>query len=141
MELKVPITVEDEVCFSSKYSLMASISHSGTQNQGHYWTVVNDLNSGDWLSCNGRVVLKLPQHSGNNTTSYILFYKTISASLILCKGVLLFLTFIVFGCDNPTYYPSPGREIEFAHRSSGIYIPARPQFSWEALEKRLASLG
>ena len=29
LDLKVPITVEDEVSFSTKYSLMASINHSG----------------------------------------------------------------------------------------------------------------
>ena len=37
LQLKVPITAEDEVSFSSKYSLMASNNHSGTLNQGHYW--------------------------------------------------------------------------------------------------------
>ena len=47
LELKVPITVEDEVSFSNKYSLVASINHSGTLNQGHYWAVVKDLNSGN----------------------------------------------------------------------------------------------
>ena len=75
LDLKVPITVEDEVSFSTKYSLMASINHSGTLDQGHYWAIVKDLNSGDWLSCNDKVVLTVPQHSLNNTISYILFYK------------------------------------------------------------------
>ena len=75
LELKVPITVEDEVSFSSKYSLVASINHSGMLDQGHYWAVVKDSNTGDWLSCNDKVVLTVPQHSLNNTTSYILFYK------------------------------------------------------------------
>ena len=75
LELKVPITVEDEVSFSSKYSLVASINHSGTLDQVHYWAVVKDSNRGDWLSCNDKVVLTVPQHSLNNTTSYILFYK------------------------------------------------------------------
>ena len=75
LELKVPITVEDEVSFSSKYSLVASINHSGTLDKGHYWAVVKDSNTGDWLSCNDKVVLTVSQHSLNNTTSYILFYK------------------------------------------------------------------
>ena len=75
LELKVPITVEDEVSFSSKYSLVASINHSGTLDQGHYWAVVKDSNTGDWLSCNDKVVLTVPQHFRSNTTSYILFYK------------------------------------------------------------------
>ena len=80
LELKVPITVEDEVSFSNKYSLVASINHSGTLNQGHYWAIVKDLNSGNWLSCNDKVVLTVLQHSLNNTTSYNftpLFYKKI----------------------------------------------------------------
>ena len=75
LELKVPITVEDEVSFSSKYSLVASINHSDTLDQGHYWAVVKNSNTGDWLSCNDKVVLTVPQHSLNNTISYILFYK------------------------------------------------------------------
>ena len=75
--LNVPITVEDEVSFSRKYSLMASINHSGTLDQGHYWAVIKDLNSGEWLSCNDKVVLAVPLHSLNNSTSYILFYKKI----------------------------------------------------------------
>ena len=80
LELKIPITVEDEVSFSSKYSLVASINHSGMLDQGHYWAVVKDSNTGDWLSCNDKVVLTVPQHSLNNTTSYILFYKIIRLS-------------------------------------------------------------
>ena len=54
---------------------MASINHSGTLDQGHYWAIVKDLSSGDWLSYNDKVVLTVPQHSLNNTTSYINFYK------------------------------------------------------------------
>ena len=75
LDLKIPITVEDEVSFSSKCCLMASINRSGTLDQGHYWAIVKDLSLGDWLSCNDKVVLTVPQHSLNNTTSYILFYK------------------------------------------------------------------
>ena len=42
-ELKVLITVEGEVSVSTKYSLMASINHSGTLDQGHGWAIVNDF--------------------------------------------------------------------------------------------------
>ena len=75
LDLKVPITVDDEVSFSTKYSLMVSINHLGTLDQGNYWTIEKNLSSGDWLSCNDKVVLTVPQHSIHNTTSYILFYK------------------------------------------------------------------
>ena len=47
LELKVLITVQDEVSFSNKYSLVVSINHSGTLDRGHYWAVVKDLNSGN----------------------------------------------------------------------------------------------
>ena len=32
----VPITIEDEVSFVNKYSLIATINHSGTLSRGHY---------------------------------------------------------------------------------------------------------
>ena len=35
----VPITIEDEVSFTNKYSLIATINHSGTSNMGHYWAL------------------------------------------------------------------------------------------------------
>ena len=77
LDLKVPITAEDEVSFFTKYSLMASFNHSGTLDQRHSWAIVEDLISGDWLSCNNKVVLTVPQHCLNNTTSYILFTRNI----------------------------------------------------------------
>ena len=36
---------------------MTSTNHSGTLDQGHYWATVKYLSSGDWLSCNDKVVL------------------------------------------------------------------------------------
>ena len=47
---------------------MATINLSGTLDQGYYWAVVKDLNSGNWLSCDDKVVLTVPQHSLTNTT-------------------------------------------------------------------------
>ena len=79
-----------------------------------YWAIVKDLSSGDWLSCNDKVVLTVPQHSLNNTTSYIFFLQEKLSIVKLGQGGFVFLN-IVFGCDDPTYYPSPGRRIEFAH--------------------------
>ena len=40
-----PITVEDEVSFINKYSLIATINHSGNLNRGHYCAFIRDLNS------------------------------------------------------------------------------------------------
>ena len=41
--LTVPITIEDEVSFKNRYSLIATINHSGTLSRGHYWTSIKDL--------------------------------------------------------------------------------------------------
>ena len=42
LDSKVPITVEDKVSFFTKYSLTASINHSGTLDQRHYWAILKD---------------------------------------------------------------------------------------------------
>ena len=89
--LLVPITVEDEVSLTNKYSLIVTINHSGTFNMGHYWAFIRDLHLSSWYSCNDKLVFNVEERSLNNTTSYILFY----------------ISDIVFGCDNPTYNPSP----------------------------------
>ena len=47
-DLTVPITIEDEVSFTNKYSLIATINDSGTLNRGHYWAFVKDLHSSCW---------------------------------------------------------------------------------------------
>ena len=52
---------------------MASANHSGTVDQGQYWTLIKDLNLGDWWSCNEKVVLTVRQHFLNNSNPYILF--------------------------------------------------------------------
>ena len=41
--LVVPITVEGEVSFTSKYSSVSAINHSETLNRGHYWAFIKDL--------------------------------------------------------------------------------------------------
>ena len=69
------MTVKVEVSFSTKYSLMASINHSATLDQGYYWAIVQYINSGDWMPWNNKVVVTVPQQSLINTISYIIFYK------------------------------------------------------------------
>ena len=75
--LVVPITVEDEISFTNKYSLIATINHSGTLNRGHYWAFIKDLHSSSWYSCNDKLVFNVEERSLNNTTSYILFYRKV----------------------------------------------------------------
>ena len=99
----------DEVSFSTKYSLMTSNNHSSTLDQGHYWAVVKDLNSRDWLSCNDKVVRAVSQHSLKTQLHTSFLQEKLNIVNFVQEG-FVFLN-IVFGCDDPTYYPSPGSGI------------------------------
>ena len=115
--LLVPITVEDEVSFTNKYSLIATINHSGTLNRGHYWAFIRDLHSSSWYSCNDKLVFNVEERSLNNTTSYILFYRKVwmfpriyqkkknwQFFFLFCKGVLSFQT-LSLGVTTPHITP------------------------------------
>ena len=75
--LLVPITVEDEVSFTNKYSLIATINHSGTLNRAHYCAFIKDLHSSSSYSCNDKLVFNVEERSLSNITSYILFYRKV----------------------------------------------------------------
>ena len=72
----VPITIEDEVSFINKYSLIATINHSVTLSGRHYWACIKELHSPCWYLylCNDKLVYNVEESCLNNTTSYILFY-------------------------------------------------------------------
>ena len=72
-DLTVPITIEDEVSFINKQSLIVSINHSGTLNRDHYCYFIKDLHSSCWYSCNDKSVFNVEENPLNNTTSFILF--------------------------------------------------------------------
>ena len=76
-DLTVPITVEDKVSFTDKYSLIATINHLGTLNRGHYWAFIKDLHYSFWYSCNDKPVFNVEENYVNNATSYILFYSKV----------------------------------------------------------------
>ena len=124
-DLTVPITIEDEVSFTNKYSLIATINHSGTLNRGHYWAFIKDLHSSSWYSCNDKSVFNVEENSVNNTTSCILFcrkfkfFQDLPKIFIVLQGGFV-ISDIVFGCDDPTYNPSPVRELSLLTQFSGI---------------------
>ena len=76
-DLTFPTTIEDEVSFKNKYSLIATINHSGTLNRGHYWAFIKDFHSSTWYSCNGKSAFNVEENYVNSTTSYILFYRKV----------------------------------------------------------------
>ena len=65
--LTVPIKPSDSVSFSNKYSLIASINHSGTPQAGHYWAFIKNVNDNTWLKCNDQSVVVVPPCALNNT--------------------------------------------------------------------------
>ena len=75
--LTVPIKPSDSVSFSNRYSLIASINHSGTQQAGHYWAFIKNVNDNTWLKCNDQSVVVVPPSALNNKSCYVLFYTRI----------------------------------------------------------------
>ena len=75
--LVVPKTVENEVSFRNRYSLIATINHSGTLNRGHYWAFIKDLHSSSWYSCNNKLVFNVEERYLSNISSYTLFYRKV----------------------------------------------------------------
>ena len=73
----VPITIEDEVSLINKYSLIATINHSGTLSRGHSWACIKDLHLPCCYLCYDKLVSNVKESCLNNTTSYILFYSKV----------------------------------------------------------------
>ena len=69
--ITVPLTIEDEVSFINKYSLIATINHPGTLSRGHYWACIKDLHSPCWYLCTDKLVSNVEESYLNNSTSYI----------------------------------------------------------------------
>ena len=76
-DFTVPITIEDEVSFTNKYSLIATINHLGNLNSCYYWAFIKDLHSSSWYSFNDKSVFNVEENYVNNTTLYILFYSKV----------------------------------------------------------------
>lgn len=62
------ITIEDEISFTNKYSLIATINYCGTLNRGYNRACIKDLNSSSWYYCNEKLVFNVQESSLNNTT-------------------------------------------------------------------------
>ena len=73
-ELSIPFSLNDSVSLSNKYTLVATINHSGTLAKGgHYWAYIRKKS--EWFMCNDSMVTKVKETVLNNGTSYILFYR------------------------------------------------------------------
>ena len=72
--LDVPIQTSGPVSFSNRYSLVATVNHSGTLEAGHYWAFIKDVSNNTWFKCNDRSVIAVPPSALNNNSCYVLFY-------------------------------------------------------------------
>ena len=76
------VSCQNSESFSAKslapFSLQATINHFGTLQERHYWSFKSDKHASKWLKCNDT-----------------------SGTLVQQKSLT------IFGCDNPTYNPSP----------------------------------
>ena len=132
-------TVEDEVSFTKKYSLIATINHSGALNRViigllssiythlSYWAFIKYLHSSSWYSSNDKLGFSVEERSLNSTISYILFTKKFECSPGSTNNVNGFflqggfvISDIVFGCDDPTYNPSPVQKLSLLTQFSGF---------------------
>ncbi|XP_057297118.1 ubiquitin carboxyl-terminal hydrolase 51-like [Hydractinia symbiolongicarpus] len=85
----------DDISFNNKYSLAATIIHSGILGAGHYWAFIKDRSCGSWSRCDDKAVVTVAPSDLNNCSS---IHKKHSKGVRLC---------LVFGCDDPTFYPRP----------------------------------
>ena len=92
-DLMVPITIEDEVSFSNKYFLMATINHSGTLSRGHYWAFIKDFHPSSWYFCNDswflmwkKIVLTILYHTSFFTAKFKFFSGSTKTFYGLARG-------------------------------------------------------
>jgi len=75
-DLSVPINCDD-VHFSTKFRLCATINHSCTLACGHYWCYIRDPRDNKWYSCDDEIVKPVTPNILNNSSSYLFFYERI----------------------------------------------------------------
>ena len=71
--LQIRIPDSNEVSFFNNYSLVATINHSGSLNNGYYWAIIKDDTTNPWFPCNDKVVFEIKADDLKNKT-YVLFY-------------------------------------------------------------------
>ena len=131
--------------FFNSYSLVATINHSGSLNNGHYWAIVKYDTTNRWFSCNDKVVFEIKADDLSNKTSYVLFYvkKRFSfyfnfISVSSMQGGFVDSD-IVFGCDDPTHNPSSVWMLSLLTQFSGL-TTLQSLVSGEALQGGLTKL-
>ena len=124
--LSIRNTDSNEVSFFNSYSLVATVNHSDSLDNEHYWGIIEDDTTNQRFSCNDKVVFEIKVDDLNNKTSYVLFsvkkwfsFYFICLSVILMEGGFV-NSGIVLGCEYPTHNPSTVRILSFLTQFSGL---------------------
>ena len=72
-ELSIPIN-DGVVSLNYKYSLKATINHTGSLKNGHYKAVVRNNLNGAWFTCNDNAVLSTNKVDVISCSTYMLIY-------------------------------------------------------------------
>ena len=80
--------VKDNVVTHQKeYHLIATISHTGNLNKGHYTSFIKMLNLKSWFNYNHAAVLRADENKVNNTLSYTVNPKINAQGVYLIFGI------------------------------------------------------
>ena len=71
--LQIRISDSNKVSFFNNYSLVATINHLSSLNNGHDWAIIKDDTTNLWFSSNDKVVFEIKADNLNNKT-HVLFY-------------------------------------------------------------------
>ena len=135
--------------FFNNYSLVATINHSGSLNNGHYWVIVKDNTIIQWFSCNNKVVFQIKADDLSKKISHVLFFlrKWLSVSFLFvfflscCFCATGFVNSdTVFGCDNSTHNLSSVSILSLLTQFSSLTI-LQSLVSGEALQGGMTKLG
>ena len=75
--ITIPLYADGEVSMHRRYRLVATVNHSGTLENGHYWAYVQDTSkdTSKWFLCNDRAVCPVKPEDLNNISSYIYVFQ------------------------------------------------------------------
>ena len=75
--LSLSVEDGDDVSFTKNFVLVATINHSGSLSNGHYWAYIRCVDQDSWFHCNDRAVVQCDSEVVNNNSSYLLFYQEV----------------------------------------------------------------
>ena len=147
--LQIQIIDSNKVSFFNNYSLVATINHSGSLNNGHYWVIVKDNTTIQCFSCDNKVVFQIKADDLSKKYHMCTFFvrKRLSVSFLFvfflscCFCIRGFVNSgTVFGSDNSTHNPSSVSILSLLTQFSSLTI-LQSLVSGETLQGGMTKLG